>query len=44
MEEMVHLGPTLLPGGLAIGWLAEAISGAGGCGLVVDLLAAGGHP
>jgi uncharacterized membrane protein YeaQ/YmgE (transglycosylase-associated protein family) len=37
-EDIVHMGPMLLLGGLMAGWLAEAVSRAGGYGFIPDMV------
>jgi len=37
LEEFARVGPLLILAGLAVGWIAEAVSRAGGYGLIGDM-------
>jgi uncharacterized membrane protein YeaQ/YmgE (transglycosylase-associated protein family) len=37
IEDIAHMGPLLVLAGLMVGWMAEAVSRAGGYGLMGDL-------
>jgi uncharacterized membrane protein YeaQ/YmgE (transglycosylase-associated protein family) len=37
-EHIAHMGPMLILAGLAAGWMAEAVSRAGGYGFITDMV------
>jgi uncharacterized membrane protein YeaQ/YmgE (transglycosylase-associated protein family) len=37
-EHLAHMGPMLILAGLAVGWMAEAVSRARGYGLLPDMM------